>query len=53
MKTLLVFMINMPACPEVVSPEVGSVGWLEVGVGTEVLLHRAIPVMYQQEVVQL
>ena len=53
MRTRLVFTINMQACLEVVSPEVGSVGWLEVGVGSGVLLHQAIPVRYQQEVVQL
>ena len=48
-----VFTINMQACLEVVSLEVGSVGWLEVGVESVVLLPQAIPVRNPQEVIQL
>ena len=50
-ETHLVFTINMQACLEVVSLEVGGVGWLEVGVESGVLLPQAIPVRNPQEVV--
>ena len=52
-RTHLVFTINMQACLEVVSLEVDSVGWLEVGVESGVLLPRAIPVRNPLEVIQL